>query len=114
MCFPAGEKDSKSGYHDNMDADIFMEWPKKRLLHVFKKLYPGFKMVLILDNAPYHHGMPADWKSPLLASKEVNLATLRKVVKDKVELDREDGGVDSIKVQRESKPLFFPLPEDGT
>ncbi|CAN0447032.1 unnamed protein product, partial [Scytosiphon promiscuus] len=73
LTFPAGAKDKGSDYHDYMDADTFMQWIEKRLVPVFREKYPGYKMILILDNAPYHHGMPADWKSPLLATKEANL-----------------------------------------
>ncbi|CAN0287831.1 unnamed protein product [Ectocarpus sp. 4 AP-2014] len=112
MTFPAGEKDSKSDYHDNMDADIFMEWLEKRLLPAFQKLYPGFQMILILDNAPYHHGMMTSWKNPLLAKKDTNLATLRTLVEKKVELDREDGQ-DGIMAFRQEGPVFFPLPKAG-
>jgi hypothetical protein len=47
---------SKSGdYHDNMDSDMFMQWVQHRLLTTFDKLYPGKRMVLVCDNAPYHH-----------------------------------------------------------
>jgi hypothetical protein len=47
---------SNSGdYHANMDSDNFMKWASNWLLPTFKKLYPGKKMVLICDNAPYHH-----------------------------------------------------------
>ena len=40
---------------------MFMKWVKLRLIPVFKKLYPGKKMILMLDNAPYHHkrGIPS-------------------------------------------------------
>jgi transposase/ribosomal protein L30E len=47
---------SKAGdYHDNMTSDMFMQWVEKKLLVTFKKLHPTAKMVLVADNAPYHH-----------------------------------------------------------
>jgi transposase len=46
---------NKGDYHANMDSDNFMRWATNRLLPTFKKLHPGKKMVLICDNAPYHH-----------------------------------------------------------
>ena len=42
-------------YHDNMRSDIFLKWVNERLIPTFKRVYPGQKMCLVLDNAPYHH-----------------------------------------------------------
>ena len=42
-------------YHDNMTSEMFMQWVQKRLCPCFAKKYPGKKMGLITDNAPYHH-----------------------------------------------------------
>lgn len=55
-------------------------------------------------------------KSSLLANKETNLATImRKIVKRKVQLDREGegDGVDGIMAQRLDRSHFFPLPKEG-
>jgi hypothetical protein len=38
-----------------MDSDNYMRWVQNRLLPTFEAKYPGKKMVLIQDNAPYHH-----------------------------------------------------------
>ena len=48
-------------YHNNMNPELFIKWTKKRLVPTFKKLYPGKEMILILNNAPYHHkrGIPS-------------------------------------------------------
>jgi transposase len=47
---------SRAGdYHDNMDSDNFLKWVNGKLLPTFHKKYPGKKMVLICDNAAYHH-----------------------------------------------------------
>ena len=42
-------------YHNNMNSEMFMLWVKERLVPVFEKKHPGKKMVLVADNAPYHH-----------------------------------------------------------
>lgn len=52
-------------YHANMDSDGFNWWVRNRLVPAFRKRYcklnsetgawGGPKMVLMLDNAPYHH-----------------------------------------------------------
>ena len=42
-------------YHDNMDGELFNKWVVNKLMPTFKRLYPGKKMVLVMDNAPYHH-----------------------------------------------------------
>lgn len=114
MLFPAAEEDSPPNHRGKMDDDTFMEWIKKRLVPTFKKLYPGFKIILVLDNAPYHHGMPAGWENPFRASRETNLATLRSLVKEGVKLDREEGRtVDGIVTTRSEETIFFPLPREG-
>lgn len=46
---------STGDYHDNMNSDNFMKWVKEKLVPCFKKKYPRKKMVLVADNAPYHH-----------------------------------------------------------
>ena len=38
-----------------MNSDIFTKWVDWRLLPSFNKKYPGKKMILVADNAPYHH-----------------------------------------------------------
>jgi len=54
-------KSSRGDYHDNMDTDVFMMWLDRRLLPAFRAKY-GRRMtlVLVLDNAPYHHGRCED------------------------------------------------------
>ena len=46
-----------------------MQWLNNRLLMVFHKRYPRQKMVLVLDNASYHHVRGEDW---------INIHTMRK------------------------------------
>ena len=101
MMFPAGEKSSLGDYHKNMNADMFMLWLKRRLIPTFKVLYPGKKMILILDNAAYHHGMSDGWKSPLQATKAENLRTLRQLEQRQ------------IRVPRDGVMLNFEVPCDG-
>lgn len=48
-------------YHANMNGDIYIQWLQNRLIPTFKKLFPGKKMVLVLDNASYHHVRGEDW-----------------------------------------------------
>ena len=38
-----------------MNSDMFMQWVEKRLIPTFEKEYQGKKMIIIMDNAPYHH-----------------------------------------------------------
>jgi hypothetical protein len=41
-------------YHETMNGELFFKWVKNRFIPTFKKLYPGKKAVLVLDNAAYH------------------------------------------------------------
>jgi uncharacterized membrane protein YgcG len=42
-------------YHVNMNSKKFMHWATRRLLPTARLIHPGKKIVLILDNAKYHH-----------------------------------------------------------
>ena len=42
-------------YHDNMDGAMFDKWITERLFPTFESVFPGKKMILVMDNAPYHH-----------------------------------------------------------
>ena len=46
---------NKGDYHKNMTSDLFMKWLNTKLIPVFKRLYPNKKMILVADNAAYHH-----------------------------------------------------------
>ncbi len=52
---------STGDYHDNMNSEMYMKWIKEKLVPTFEKLHPGKTMLLIQDNAPYHHkrGIPS-------------------------------------------------------
>jgi hypothetical protein len=78
-------------YHANMNGSIYMQWLHNRLIPTFKKLYPRKKMVLVLDNASYHHVRGDDW---------INIHTMNKteIAYKLIEL-----GVNSISVQRQKK-----------
>ena len=66
--------DSNTGdYHKNLTSDIFMRWLKDKLIPCFKRLYGNKKMVLIADNAPYHHKRAIGTLSSL---KKTELVTL--------------------------------------
>ena len=53
-------KKARGDYHENMNGTMFLKWLKNRLFPTFKALYGKRKLVLVLDNAPYHHVHPED------------------------------------------------------
>ena len=53
-------KKARGDYHDNMDGTMFLHWLNNRLIPTFKALYGDKKLILVLDNAPYHHVNPED------------------------------------------------------
>ena len=53
-------KSARGDYHDQMDCDTFMMWLERRCLPAFEAKYPDKQMILVLDNAPYHHGRHED------------------------------------------------------
>jgi hypothetical protein len=62
---------STGNYHDNMISDMFMKWVKERLVPTFELLHPNKKMILICDNAPYHHSREIG----SLANKKVKISS---------------------------------------
>ena len=53
-------KKAKGDYHENMNGTMFCRWLKERLFPTFKALFGRRKLILVLDNAPYHHVHPED------------------------------------------------------
>ena len=53
-----------SDYHNTFDGESFTLWVKNRLIPAFQPLYPGKKMLLVMDNAPYHLPRDVDWRTP--------------------------------------------------
>lgn len=54
-----------------------MHWVERCLVHAFGTCFLCKQMVLVFNNAPYHHGMVDCWKSPLRATKSENVHTRR-------------------------------------
>jgi hypothetical protein len=42
-------------FHDNMNSEMFMLWVEDKVMPSFERIYPGNTMILVCDNAPYHH-----------------------------------------------------------
>jgi hypothetical protein len=46
---------SSGDYHDNMNSEMFMKWVEEKLIPLFERMFPGKKLIVIADNAAYHH-----------------------------------------------------------
>jgi hypothetical protein len=63
---------SNSGdYHDNMNSEMFMKWVQNRLVPAFKHRYPGKKMIICQDNAPYHHAREVESLSTITTKADM-------------------------------------------
>jgi hypothetical protein len=51
-------------YHDTLNGEKFLQWIRNRLIPAFQSKYKRKTMVLILDNAKYHHARGEDWSLP--------------------------------------------------
>lgn len=51
-------------YHDTLNGEKFVQWMKNRLFTAFESKYRRRKLLLILDNAKYHHARGSDWITP--------------------------------------------------
>ena len=58
------EKSAKGDYHAAMTDTMFMERLEHRLVPAFEAEFPGEKLILVLDNASYHHGRDAEVRVP--------------------------------------------------
>ena len=56
-------------YHDTLDGEKFVAWMRKRLFPAFNSKFPGKAMILVLDNAKYHHARGPDWFDPKKMNK---------------------------------------------
>ena len=68
-------------YHKNMDGEGFEFWLENRLIPAFKAQFPGKRMILVMDNASYHHQLNTKYypegSTPASASKGINAHALR-------------------------------------
>ena len=61
--FPGKVK--KEDYHKNMNGANFMQWVKQRLIPTFQAKYTnGDEVILVLENAPYHHCRDENYVNP--------------------------------------------------
>ncbi|CAM9200527.1 unnamed protein product, partial [Laminaria digitata] len=76
-------KKKTKDYHEHMDQDMFMRGLQYRLTPAFKAMYwkdgRRPKMILVLDNAPYHHGWDAVVGVPEDNKKAYNVDLLRQL-----------------------------------
>jgi transposase len=63
-----------SDYHNTMTGAKFVAWLRNRLLPTFQQLYPGKKMILVLDNAAYHKPRDETWISDSTSQAKHELA----------------------------------------
>ena len=95
---------SKTGdYHDNMDGEGFSWWLLHRLIPAFKFKYgDDMKMILVMDNAPYHHQMSNELYDDDVSVAKATKPTLIQVL---IKL-----GVKEVKIPRQGKFLSFKVP----
>ena len=89
-------------HHENMDGAGFEWWLNNRLVPAVEFLFPGKKMILVMDNASYHQQHNTDFypekKTPSNASKGLNAHVLRMA------------GCTEIKIQRGEREFRFEMP----
>ena len=102
LSFATKAKLEKGHYHENMDGAMFERWLDTRfvLVHAFEEKYSkDMKMVLVVDNASYHHEPNQEYfpngKTPSNAPKRLCNDVLHKA------------GSRSIKVMRDGEELNF-------
>jgi hypothetical protein len=85
-------------YHKNMNNTVFMQWVRNRLMPAFQRKYgPRMKMILVLDNARYHHPRHPDWISPNQMKKEQLAAWIASNPR----------GENGITIQRDGRTKYF-------
>lgn len=61
-------------YHNTMTGPKFVGWLRNRLIPTFKHMFPGEKMILVLDNASYHKARDETWVSAAASQSKEQLA----------------------------------------
>ena len=77
-------------YHAAMTDSMFMEWLERRLTPAFKAAFGDKKMILVLDNASYHHGFDSEVGVPESNTEVQNTVLLRKYGAEKITVQREE------------------------
>jgi len=96
-----------SDYHDNMNGDIYMQWLNNRLMVAFNKRYPRQKMVLVLDNASYHHVRGPDWINVHSMKKDEIAYKLVELGVTDITVERQKKGTESKETRRFNQPSFY-------
>lgn len=92
-------------YHDNMNGNLYMKWLRNRLLPTFAARFPDKQMILVLDNARYHHVRDDDYIVPSKMNKPDIVATFERLGIECITVERRDESTQSnahIKFDRSS------------
>lgn len=91
-CIMRDSVSDEGDYHDTMNSDVFMAWVERRLIPSFQVMYPGKRMVLVLDNARYHHARTNENETPV-----------GQMTKDELAEFLVDVGITSLTVKRNNR-----------
>ena len=69
---------ARGDYHLNMDGVMFMQWVNNYLTPTFNTKYEGKKMILVLDNAKYHHGHGSSYINTSTCPKYLLMGLIRR------------------------------------
>jgi transposase len=75
LIFEASRSDGD--YHGSMNGDMYMKWIENRFFPTVRHLYPGKRIILVIDNASYHHARGAEYirmSGKDIAGRKVNKA----------------------------------------
>ena len=97
-------KETKGDYHGEMSGEAYEMWLEHRLVPAFEAKYPGKKLILVMDNASYHHEMNRNYYPAGLEISNCSKAWHAHVLR----LAR----CRSIGVQRGQLTSFFDVPEE--
>ena len=99
-------KKDDGDYHDNMNGSIYIRWMSNRLVPALNKRYRGKKMVLVLDNASYHHHRGAGWIHVHRMNKAQLAAKLVRLGVSSVEVQRQRKGTSAVETLRFDAATF--------
>jgi hypothetical protein len=84
-----------------------MQWLNNRLLVAFNKRYPRQKMVLVLDNASYHHVCGEGWINVHTMRKEEIAYKLIELGVTTMTVERQKKGIESKETKRINQASFY-------
>lgn len=92
-------------YHNTINGEIFIKWCENKLFPSFHRLFPSKQLILLLDNASYHHVRGPNYINPNQMKKDELAYKLVEFGYKEIYVDRKQNN--NIIKKRFGQPSFY-------